>query len=61
MLSPHSLDMRLQMVHTIKLFVEITTLEPTTVERIYLSLSKNIPQSFIKIYEAGECLMKDVK
>lgn len=49
------------MVHTIKLFVEITTLEPTTVERIYLSLSKNIPQSFIKIYEAGECLMKDVK
>jgi hypothetical protein len=49
------------MVYTKKMFIEITTLEPIKIEKIYLSLSRNIPQSHISIYEATECLVKDVK
>jgi len=51
------------MVYTKKYFVEITTLEPTTDDLVYLSLTKNIPNSFIQIFVADERLnyIKDVK
>jgi hypothetical protein len=50
------------MVYTKKLFVEITTLDPISTDIIYLSLSKNIKNSFIQIFVASEInAIKDVK
>ena len=38
------------MVYTKRYFIEITTLEPISTNRVYLSLSKNFVESFIKIF-----------
>jgi len=35
-----------------KFFVDITSLEPISDEVIYLSLSKNIKDSYVKLYKA---------
>lgn len=42
------------MVYTKKLFFEITTLEPIETSKVYLVLSKNFQQSFIKIFEIND-------
>ena len=39
------------MVYTKRYFIEITTLETVSTEKVFLSLSKNITQSCIKIFE----------
>jgi hypothetical protein len=50
------------MVSTKRLFIEITTLEPIEVDRVYLSLSKNFEKSFIEIFEVKDSYTyKDVR
>jgi len=49
------------MVYTKKYFIEITTLEPVSNDRIFLSLKRNIKNSYIKLYSAENVLVKDVK
>lgn len=38
------------MVYLKRYFIEITTLEPITTDKVYLSLSENFKQSFIEIF-----------
>lgn len=40
------------MPYTNVFFLEITSLEPVSDDLIFLSLKKNIPQSYVKLYRA---------
>ena len=48
------------MVHTKKLFIEITTIDKISNDLIFLALKKNIQNSYIKIFSAEQILLKDV-
>jgi len=47
------------MPYTKRFFMEITSLEPISDNVIYLSLSKNIKNSYVKLYKA-ELIMRDI-
>ena len=50
------------MVYTKRLFIEITTIEQIEVDKVYLALTRNIPKSFIKIFDIKEeFTFRDVK
>lgn len=49
------------MVYTKKLYLEITSIDRVTDDKIYLSLKKNIPDSFIKMYIVKQMTRADVK
>lgn len=40
------------MPYTKRFFVEVTSLEPISDEVVFLSLSKNIKASYVKLYKA---------
>lgn len=48
------------MVNTKQLFIEITTLEEISDERIYNILHQNLTKSYIKIYSVNKVTYKDV-
>lgn len=50
------------MVHTKRYFIEITTLDKIETDKVYLSLSRNFKESFIKIFEINdEYTFRDVR
>ena len=49
------------MVYTKMFFIEITTLEQISNDRVFLSIKRNIPDSFVKLFSAENILIKDVK
>lgn len=52
----------MEMTYTKKYFIEITTLEKINTDKVYLALSRNFDNSFIKLFEiADEYTFRDVK
>lgn len=45
---------------TKRMYIEITTLDEISYDRIYKILKTNIPKSFIKMFKAEELMKMDV-